>query len=237
MEMNNQKENQIRASEISNEKLVKMLASDSNFTDLLIQRIWKQMFTWVTFFESLDGFTKSLSGGSITINGTNIVLSSSATSGNYARLIKEPSWQGLSTFYAKNMFRTAVVFNSITNQEAYLVFGNLTDKYYGFKVVNGTLYGVVNDGSTETTTELQTISTSTNYNLEAIYYPKNKIVFYVNAGGVNWDPKGIITTGLMKPEKLVNFYLMDIKIKTNENADKTMQLSFWQYLQSRTYNK
>ena len=237
METNNQKENQIKTPEISNESLVRMLALDSNFTDLLIQRVWRQMFTWATFFESLDGFTNASSGGSISIDGTDITLNSSATSGKYARLVKQPSWQGVSTFYAKNMFRTAVTFNSNTNQEAYLVFGSLSNKYYGFKVVNGTLYGVVNDGSTETTVELQSISASTVYNLEAVYYPKDKVVFYVNAGGINWDPKGIITSGLMKPEKSVVTHIMDIKIKTNQNAAKTMQLSFWQYLQSRIYNK
>ena len=237
METNNEEKNQIKTPELSNEGLIRMLALDSNFTDLLIQRVWRQMFTWATFFESLDGFTDNSSGGSISIDGTDITLNSSATSGNYAELIKQPNWQGVSTFYAKNMFRTAVVFNSNTNQEAYLVFGNLSDKYYGFKVSNGTLYGVVNNGTTETTVELQSISVSTTYNLEAVYYPKDKVVFYVNAGGIKWEPKGIITSGLMKPEKSVITHIMDIKIKTNENAAKTMQLSFWQYLQSRIYNK
>jgi len=232
-----EEEKQIRFPELSNEGLIRMLTFDSSFTELLIERIWRQMFFWATFFESLDGFTNASDGGSISINGMNIVLNSSATSGKYAELVKQPGWQGVTTFYAKNMFRTAVVFNSNSNQEAYLVFGSLNDKYYGFKVEDDTLYGVVNDGSTETKVKLQTISASEVYNLEAIYYPKNKVVFYVNAGGMNWEPKGIITSGLMKPEKSVVTHIMDLKIKTKENASKTMQLSFWQYLQARTYNK
>ena len=228
--------NQEQMQTISNEQLIQALTADTRFTELLMERIWSQVFFWATFFESLDGYTQTLSGGSISIAGTDVVLSTGATSGNSAELIKQPSWQGVSTFYAKNMFRTAAVFNANTAQEIYIVHGSLSGKYYGFKVSNGTLYGVVNDGTTETTTELQAIAVSTSYNLEAVYYPKEKILFYVNTGKSR-EPAGIITSGLMKPEASVNTTIMDVKITTNEAVDKSVQLSFWQFLQSRTYNE
>ena len=219
------------------EQLIQSLKNNSQFLTLLIDEIWRQMFSWSTFFESLDGYTQTLNGGSVSIDGTQIELQTGSTSGNYARLTKDPGWQGISTFYTTNMFRTAIVLGANTSQEIYIVFGDIDGKYYGFKIIDGTLYGVVNDGTTETTTNLGSVSASTTYNLEAIYYPLTKILFYVNASSVYREPAGIITSGLMNPEATVNTHIMDIKITTNEGVNKSVQLSFWQFIQSRAYNQ
>jgi hypothetical protein len=39
-----------------------------------------------------------------------------------------------------------------------------------------------------------------------------------------------------EPQGAVNAYVMDVRLKTTNAVSKTMQLSFWQFIQSREYN-
>lgn len=188
--------------------------------------VWKKTFHYLTTFESLDGFTLV---GVPTITGGYIDLTTSNVTNNEIEVDKQPAYQGLITFSERSYFRSNISFSNTTNQTIYLTVGNKdTGNYYGFKVVNDTLYGVSQDGTTEKTILLQTI-TNTLYNLEARYMPSDKIVFLVDS-----VEKGTINTNLPTPTLGANVQLMDLRIKTTANEVKTMRASFYEYLQKRS---
>jgi hypothetical protein len=235
-----------------NDNLIKsvLLALEKNpdFFNLVYENLWRKMFVWSTFFESLDGYNLTVpAGGNINVDGEDLVLNTGATANNEARVLKQPSWQGVSTFFKKNSFRTAFVLNSVSNVEAWLTFGNSADanaQFYGFKILNNVLKGVSSDGSgTIKEIDLTTINPNVVYSVEARYYPNEKIVFYVrdpNLPSIYSKEWGAISDKMPKPQRepqgTVNAYVMDVRLKTTNAVSKTMQLSFWQFIQSREYN-
>jgi len=207
--------------------------------DLISTNLWRRMFIWATFFESLDGFFKD-PAANVTLTHNDIRIITGDVAGNITRVMKQPAWQGVITFYKRNSFRTTFTLTSVSNVEVWLTVGNseITSPHYGFKVVNNVLKGFTGDSSSETYVDLQTITTGQVYNVEARYYPNEKVLFFVNPiGKLYTQPTGIITTTLPPAKAEVNNTLMDIRIKTNDAVNKTIQLSFWQYIQSREYNE
>lgn len=210
---------------------------DETLEEKVFDMIWKRTIHWITFFESLDGFSATADGaGTIAqSSGADIIFTTGATSGNANELVKQPAEQGLLTFSRKSNMRTGMLVGQITDQTVYLVAGGLSSgSYYGFKITNATLYGVVSNGTTESTVSLATIAASTVYALEARYEPKSKVVFYVDA-----VERGIIQHSVAAPLPLADesstasIRLLDIKITTNAAAAKVMQVSFFEYLQHR----
>ena len=211
---------------------------DEFLEDKIFDLIWKRTFHWITFFESLDGFTMSADGlGTNVLSGADLNMTTGAVSGNANEIIKQPSWQGLMTFSRRSAMRTSVVLTQVTTQTIYLVTGGLSSgSYYGFKIVNATLSGVSYNGTTETLVTLATLIGATTYNLEARYSPKDKIVFYVNSvdrGTINHA----VATSLPLADETSETQLMDIKLTTNTIAAKTMQVSFFEYFQLRNILK
>ena len=136
------------------------------------------------------------------------------------------------TFSRKSYFITNISFTDIADQTIYVTVGNKdTTNYYGFKVIDASLYGVTYDGTTEKTVLLQTI-TATTFNLEARYLPGDKVVFLVES-----TEKGVISSNLPVPLETANIQLMDIRIKTTTTAIKTIQVSFFEYFQARNILK
>ena len=197
--------------------------------------LWKRTFHFMTFFESLDGFYVAADASSIDKN--EVSISTSAVLNNVAILSKLPSWQGLITFSQKSFMRTAFVVNSISDVTAYFIIGNLSSgEYYGFKLVDDTLKGVSYDGTTESTVDLKTISASTIYGIEARFYPNDKVVFYIDTeevGVINTNLPSGITAGVA----VANTYLFEINLKNTATAVKTLQFSFFEYLQHRNVLK
>jgi len=183
----------------------------------------------LTLFESVDGFVQTIVGtGTVTIDGNDVVLATSATTNDSVNLAKEPSWLGLATFSQRSFMRSAVVVNSITNQEIYIKVGRNDTQGYGFKIINANLYGTTHDGTTESTVLLQTISAATAYQLEARYLPSDKVVFFVDT-----VEKGVLTVNLPSPVITANDKLMTLMVKTTTTAARTIQVSYFEYLQKR----
>lgn len=206
------------------------------FTTILDEQLYqamKRIIWWQTYFETKDGFTTT---GTATVNADDIDLITGGASGNSASIEKIASWQGLFSFGRKSTMRTAFNLSSVSAVTAYLVVGSASgdgtpaNNYYGFKVVNSKLYGVVKDGTTETTVELMTITTD-NYSLQAEYVPSSEVVFTVNT-----VQRGKITTNLPSPALVAQSVLMELKVTTNEAVAKTMSSSFFSILSSRDFN-
>lgn len=200
---------------------------DEFLENKIFDLIWKKTFHWITFFESLDGF--SVQADAQTINHNGLAITTSAVNGNVAYVRKQPSWQGLCVFSQKSHMRSAFLIDSVANVTCYILAGDTSSgSYYGFKVVNNSLKGVSFDGTTEKTIDLQTISAATAYNIEARYSPADKIVFLVNS-----VERGIINQNLPSRLDVPNVLPLHFSITTNTTATKTMQFSFWEYLQTR----
>lgn len=200
---------------------------DELLPDKIFDLIWKKTFHWITFFESFDGF--ALSATAPTIGSANISLTTSGALNNEVEISKPPLFQGLITFSQRSAFRTTINLSVITNQTAYITVGNKdSTHYYGFKISNATLYGVSYDGSTENAVTLATISASTAYTIEARYTPTDKVVFFVDT-----IEKGVSKVNLPSPVVTANAQLMDIRIKATQAEAKTLQVSFFEYLQRR----
>ena len=209
------------------------MAVDQTLNELLSDKVldllWKNTFHWLTFFESVDGFVQTIVGtGTVAIDGNDVVLATSATTNDSVNLAKEPSWLGLATFSQRSFMRSAVVVNSITNQEIYIKVGRNDTQGYGFKIINANLYGTTHDGTTESTVLLQTISAATAYQLEARYLPSDKVVFFVDT-----VEKGVLTVNLPSPVITANDKLMTLMVKTTTTAARNMQISYFEYLQKR----
>ena len=190
----------------------------------------QKIFMWETFFETIDGFTKT---AGVTLNPDEIEVTTTGVLDNSQSIEKIATWQGLTTLFDRSLFRTAFNLNAVTNVTAYITVGDVAggSAGYGFKVVNSSLYGVSHNGTTETTILLQTITTD-NYNINAYLNPSDKIIFLVN----NIE-KGVITTGL--PTGLtagvpsVNNVLMKFYVKATAAEIKSLQTSAFQYYQYR----
>lgn len=199
--------------------------------EILRDARWSKDFDYITFFESMDGFDVNDGTGTVLTGaaGTQITFTTTNVNNEFAELTKKPQQQGFMTFSQSSRFRTSFSIDSVANVSAWFVHGSLAGQAYGFKLVNSSLYGYVrNAAGTETTVLLQTVSASTNYNIEARYKPNQKVIFLVEA-----IEKGTITTNLPTDATTVNANLMDLKLQTNTTAVKTMVMSFFQYQSAR----
>ena len=117
-------------------------------------------------------------GQTLTILGLRIYTG--AVNGEMSVVAAE-AWVGAHIVnFAKNMFfQTSIRFEDNTNQTAFITMGET--KYFGFKIIDGNLFAVHEDGGGETATQINGI-TLTNTNIyKAIFDQDNsKILFYVN---------------------------------------------------------
>src|SRR3990167_6029283 len=160
---------------------------------------WRNVIYWCTFFESIDGYDTEFTGAGSTADVINnymrLFCDSNGASISWVRknvLNSEPfRWDRRSRFRS-----TIKIALPNSGSIAYLTTGSPNDsstyRSYGFRINNLTLLGLATDSvGTQTTITLQTLSTSTNYELEADFVPYNSVTFYVDRVA-----RGKITTGL-----------------------------------------
>ena len=205
-------------------------AVDATLTEKLPDRIfnlvWKKTFHWITFFESIDGFTKT--AGTTLTSDQYITFLTTNVSGNNQYIEKKPLYQGLITFSQKSYFRSDLYFVNNTAQTIYLIVGQKTGDAYGFKVINGTIYGVTRNGANESTISLGSITAGDDMNLEARYYPNDKVIFLTDS-----VEKGTLSINLPSPANVASQFLFYADITTDEAVAKEMRMSFFQYSQFR----
>jgi hypothetical protein len=212
--------------------------------DTVMDLIWKKMFHWETFFESLDGFT--LSDNPPTLNPYQVIFVTKPVSGNTVYLQKYAAWQGVATLSEKSYFRTSIILPADTvaegNYTAYITVGNSLSPtgsgFYGFKIMNNALYGVVskNGVSAEQTVALLQGMTGRVYHLEARYYPGARVSFLVNPSVDAQAPLGEIAL-MGSLSSGANQTLMTMKLATDDTQQKALQVSYFEYLQRRNVLK
>ncbi len=212
---------------------------DEVLADRIFDAVWKNTFHYITFFESLDGFTNS----AVVIADAQLTFTTGATTNDLARVVKQPDNQGVITFSQPSRMRSTVDIDQTTAQTIYITVGNVVSgaQGYGFKIVNDSIYGVTHNGSAETTKLLQTLSVDTEYNFEARYLPEVGVSFWIDDSTTTpatlITEKGRITATLPSPAAVNNDNLMNITITTNANAAKVMRMSYFEYLQKRNILK
>lgn len=202
-----------------------------NYDDVLYLEdlVWRKYFYYYTFFESVDGLTRT---GTVTIDGTGVTLNTGAGT---ASIIKEPLVQasvGSIDFAKHSRIRFGVEFGagSLSSVVAYFTLGTfgIGENYYGFNISNSTLRGSSSNANTTASNaiDLQTLSVSTSYELEARFYPNvKKIIFSVN--GVQ---RGILRSDLPTG---TSANVLSAIIGTTDSATKTVVVSYHEILQKR----
>ncbi len=118
----------------------------------------------MTCFESIDGWNGVDwdSGGGISVGMFETKLFTGGTSTNFVTLATEPSAVDPVQNFAKNpFFQTSFLVFSNTSQTIFILSGDHTGKYFGFKILNGTLYAVNHNAGAETATEIPGVTITT----------------------------------------------------------------------------
>lgn len=218
---------------------------ENNFINLL----WNNIFYYKTVFEAIDGSLLTCNAGSGAtcsssgIAGQLVLNTQSASTGQYADIDKRPLYISGLSWQRPSRMRVGFQVSAITGQTIYLIRGsqNVVSPYYGFKVVNATLYGVFYAGTgSEKLVTLQPIVASSvsgtppaditnSYVCEAQYQYGDAIKFVVNG-----NYKGMIrvnTAPIAPTAAISSFY--NFHLTTNENVGKSLGISFFEYIQEK----
>jgi hypothetical protein len=187
---------------------------------------------WFTIFESADGFDKSTSGsGSIGFAGGDLRLQTGETDGSSATLSKSLFGSYDFSWDKQRKVSFGIEAESAPDILAYIGTGYKSEdedySFVGFKLVNYTLYGVVNDGSGETLVELKVYSLLPGaFRLSFTYYPGSKVEFFID----NFK-EGEITTGLPSGEEDSPDFICYAQIKNTSANNKSLWLRHWDFWQ------
>ena len=156
---------------------------------------------WFNNNWSPSGLLYSGTGGSGSISwlpenlrlGTGTTASSFAYAWKLVGLSPQPTWDKTRYFVCNTRFLylNADAYAWVIMGRADYDSGSSDEKHVGFKVVNGSLYGTVADGTLESTLSLGTIGSSEVHELKVVFTPSVEARFYVDG-----EDKGAITTHL-----------------------------------------
>ncbi len=198
-----------------------------------VKSLMRKDFHLFTAFESGDGYgTWSDGDGLFTFNEGRVKSLTGTTSGNYNEMYKilYTNYSNAFNWDKKRTCRWSMGFQSggNSNCDIRLVTGsmqNLTRRHIGFRILNGTIYASVADGTTQTTVSLGTMSSNNFQIMEFRLTPGVGVDFYLDG-----DYFTTITTNLPTGTNGAE-WLLDWHVITNENAAKEVWLSWmdiWQ---------
>jgi len=177
-----------------------------------------------TLFESLDGWYQSTSGsGTITISRSYLDLDTGTTADSVVEVYKQPGYPLNTLTWDKNRrFKTRFYIDALqtgADDVIWITVGPFaTHDHIGFKVLAGTLYGTVADGSTENTLNIQTVEVGDELLLEVVLTAGIQAEFFVN--GVS---QGILTANL--PSGTIDaLYFPYLRLNNATTADSIANL-------------
>lgn len=197
------------------------------------------VFHWLTLFESLSGYTVQ---GDVSLDGTQMTVRTADQTDATSWIIKQPAWQNFLSFKYPSAFRSAFVAGGVKNVQAYLVHGSAMDKtgrsYYGFKLVNQTLWGVASGDGTDheqSVLLMENISPVDSYAVSAKYQPNKSVVFEATSlmGGETKTAK--ITNNLPRyTSRQPHIDLVNALVQTKDSNKKSLGISFFEFVESPT---
>jgi len=151
--------------------------------DLLFDTVWNSHYFYSSVFDSVDGTAKGGTGGTVGIVSGRVEVNTGAVSGNNPILEKQLPGNML-RWDKQQRFRSEFTVDSVTNTEGVIAIGDYdfaSPTYYGFRIINNDLYGIVSNlGSSTQTVSLKTLTANLYNIVEARYLPGDGVVFYVD---------------------------------------------------------
>lgn len=208
--------------------LANATASVSKAGDAVFNSLERRDFHWFTLFESIDGYAK---GGTPVLNQDSVTIPTTNVATNTCELQKIASYSNSFTWDKRRKARFGVVFDTNTLQYIDIVTGGINYggdiRHIGFRVLNGTLYALSDNGTGEETTSLvASIATNTIYELEVRHVPGVSETFYVN-GTLSATHTTTVPSGSTDANKL-----LDIYIRTTENVIKSLKITYFDFWQA-----
>lgn len=183
---------------------------------------WDSIFQYTTNAESLDGLTKS-AGVGLLGGAFNLITTATGTNFQYLKRTFAPA--DVFNFSKESRFRIVMAADQIVTQNILITIGS-TGHFFGFDIEDDVIRGTTRDG---TTTKIVTLNKSINstdlFLLEARFFPKNRVDFYVN--GVQY---GSSTINLPTTTSTT---LWECTITEQAALAKTMWLYSVEYLQKK----
>jgi len=211
----------------------------------IMELVWNEYIYVFDFPIVIDGASFlgnwNMGGSGVAFRGSSdgVGIEVGDTSGDYGILVKSPDIQDVFRWDKRQRFRTAFKLDFVSSVTAYTSRGSQDDNFsYGFKINDGTLYGYYdtsgNSGTSEVTTEVMSISGGTIYTVEARFNPNDgKITFYVkNTTTEKYEQVGSLVSDFPLGET-TSSNLAEFKVTTNTNADRTLDVSWFEYIQKR----
>lgn len=203
----------------------------------MFDAFWDKIFYYSSMYESLDGV--SLQGNVPTINDTGITMATAAVLNSTSIIVKDGIAQKVTSFGKRQRFRITLEFsnNSLTNSNGYFTTGlfGIGEQYYGFEFNGTTLKGSSSNINTvaSNAVTLATLATLKTYELEAVLFPGEKVIFYING-----EEKGIVTTDIpigwtVAAGYLPNNFFYNWMIKTTDAGAKSVSVGLFEYIQER----
>ena len=210
--------------------------SGSAWEEVTSKTLDRNDFHWFSVFESLDGFGKTeTNGGTATVDGSYVQLSTGTTQYAAAGLGKALGIMNTFTWDVDRRFRTRVVLTDITEIGSEWGMGG-SDKFLGFAWrdnvailgVTAKMYAVSRNGGSNTETEISVnMQAGTADDYEVVYTAGVDAKFYVN--GVL---KATITTNLPTGAITDHNQMIQTYIQNFETVNKIMRFSYWDFWQS-----
>lgn len=196
-----------------------------------VRSLMRKDFYLFTIFESGDGYGK-VASGAFHFDGGQVRSVTGTTSGNYNEMLKiiYTNYSSAFNWDKKRTCRWSMGFQSggDSNCDIRLVSGsmqNLTNRHIGFRVLNGTIYASVADGTTQTAVNVGTMGSNFFQIMEFRLTPGVGVDFYRNGSYLTTITTNL-PTGTTGAEWLVDWHVI-----TNEDAAKEGWLSWmdlWQ---------
>jgi hypothetical protein len=188
-----------------------------------VSSFFRKDIHWFTIFESIDGYTQP-GTGTVALGDLGLNIESGATTNDQKRIRKTINYG--TTWDVKRAIRVCISGYTASSAIHYIGTGylnNTTDRNFGFRIVNGTLYGHTGDGTYSESANYGSIGGTTI--LEAEFLPGDKISYYKDGNLL-----GYIDTNL--PSGSSNSELVfSAWTQTLEDDNKEMSIywyDFWQ---------
>lgn len=196
-------------------------------------RAFSDKVNFVTYFESLDGF--SLAGNYELIDAY-VRIYTPATQYSFAQITKRASYRATDLTWDKiRRFKTKIQYNAGSSlNTAFFSIGmghysvvNPTADFVGFRIANGYLSAVTSDGTEAHIVNLQSLTnTQGEFLLEALFIPNVKASYYVN-GSWALDCYVNLPSGLT----IGSTRLIFVYVYTYADESKEIRLSEWRFFQ------
>lgn len=191
--------------------------------DRILDIVWNEYYYYSTTFDSIDRYLVSINSGSVSITSSGISITTGGTGTDEDSAFLPVSSDLLST-KKEARFRLSNKLDSTSNVNwfALTLEDSTAADYTGFRMMNGSIYGVSSHASTETDVLLQTYIAGTFYQLELRYFPGQRVDFYVN--GIQLGTI-IVNLPTLTPTRIV-----DIGLSESTASAKTSTTSYFEFI-------